>query len=138
MSFQDVGAGTRPPRPMGPRGGAGASVARVGLGGAGAAPVGGGGAGDPLRDVLSQYQSNIALFEKLGKTIGMPKDSAEVRKQIRAQEGVVQVRELPSHDHVSHTRPRNTSGAYHDCPCSSGLSQFLSLRFWGRVSVWLV
>lgn len=46
-----------------------------------------------LREALLQFQQQVALYERLGKEVGGPRDDAELRAQLRAQEAVVKVRE---------------------------------------------
>jgi len=44
-----------------------------------------------LREALLQYQQQVTLYEKLGREVGGPRDDAELRAQLRAQEAVVKV-----------------------------------------------
>lgn len=47
-----------------------------------------------LREALLQYQQQVMLYEKLSREVGGPRDDAELRAQLRAQEVVVKVRAL--------------------------------------------
>lgn len=49
------------------------------------------GGGGGLREALLQYQHQVTLYEKLGREVGGPRDDAELRAQLRAQEAVVKV-----------------------------------------------
>lgn len=116
MSFQDVGrpspspgvyaaytpnngGGTSSSNSNSSGGGAGAGARAGGsIGGSGG---NGNGNGTPagaaaswsggLREALLQYQQQVTLYEKLGREVGGPRDDAELRAQLRAQEAVVKV-----------------------------------------------
>lgn len=98
-SFQDVAAGGTPssfrqpfPTSSGPGHYApnGNSSSRSSNGSSG----NGGGTPTVLREALLQFQKQVVLYEKLGREVGGPRDDAELRAQLKAQETVVRVSEV--------------------------------------------